>query len=151
MTNLLLFNVMDGVLIAAVVAMLGMMLWSSSRQRKAQADYVSMLDTLRTGMRVKMASGLLGRIKEIREEAPGFKTVLVETGEGKNLTYLTFTIDAVQGIVNEEAINNLNVQAAAKTLINGEPVTEEKKPDFNAAEYVEKRNEEVTTKPKKSK
>ena len=154
MTNLFLFTAMDGVLIGVVVLMIGFMFWQGSKQRKAQADYMGMLDTLRIGMRVKMASGLLGRIKEIREEAPGFKTITVETGEGKNVSVLTFTIDAVQGVVNEEAINQLNMQAAAqaqtpaaesKTLINGEPA------GFDAASYVEKRNEESKKKSKKDK
>ena len=91
------------------------MLVQGRRQKKAQEDYMSMLDTLRPGVKVKMASGLLGRIKEIREEAPGFKTVTLNIGDGKNPVEMTFVIEAVQGIVNEEAINKLNAEKMLAT------------------------------------
>ncbi len=123
-----------------LVGMIVMMFVQSRRSKKAQDDYVAMLDTLRVGVKVKMASGLLGRIKEIREEAPGFKTIVVSTGDDKNATTMTFMIEAVQGIVNEEAINRMNVEQLAKavnaqeegaavtneadnvTKVNGEPI-----------------------------
>lgn len=125
-----------------LVGMIVMMFVQGRRSKKAQDDYLSMLDTLRVGVKVKMASGLLGRIKEIREEAPGFKTIVVSTGDDKNATTMTFMIEAVQGIVNEEAINRLNVEQLAAavnaqeagaettattdtvTKVNGEPVDE---------------------------
>ena len=99
--------VLIGVLLAGMVAL---MLVQGRRQKKAQADYMAMLDTLRPGVKVKMASGLLGRIKEIREEAPGFKTITLNIGDDKNVVEMTFVIEAVQGIVNEEAINKLNAE-----------------------------------------
>lgn len=118
-----------------LVGMVVLMVVQGRRQKKAQDDYLAMLDTLRVGIKVKMASGLLGRIKEIREEAPGFKTVVIETGDPKNPVLMTFVLEAVQGIVNEEAISQLNLQKAAaqvepketqpkeaETKINGEPV-----------------------------
>ena len=123
-----------------LVGMIVMMFVQSRRSKKAQDDYMSMLDTLRVGVKVKMASGLLGRIKEIREEAPGFKTIVVSTGDDKNATTMTFMIEAVQGIVNEEAINRMNVEQLAAavnaqeegtasasaddnvTKVNGEPI-----------------------------
>lgn len=105
--------VLIGVLL---VGMIAMMFIQSRRSKKAQDDYMSMLDTLRVGVKVKMASGLLGRIKEIREEAPGFKTIVVSTGDDKNATTMTFMIEAVQGIVNEEAINRMNVEQLAAAV-----------------------------------
>ena len=69
-------NIVSYILIGVLLlGMVVLMLVQGRRQRKAQEDYMSMLDTLRPGVKVKMASGLLGRIKEIREEAPGFKTI----------------------------------------------------------------------------
>lgn len=118
-----------------LVGMIVLMVVQGRKSKKAQDDYMAMLDNLRVGMKVKMASGLLGRIKEIREEAPGFKTVVLETGDARNATEMTFVLEAVQGIVNEEAINKLNVEKAAaqletkepevlqtETKINGEPI-----------------------------
>jgi preprotein translocase YajC subunit len=103
--------IINGILIAFVVLMFVMMFISSGKQRKAQADFLSMIDTLRAGMRVKMQSGVIGRIKEIREEAPGFRVVLIETGDDKNNAVVLYDIHAVQGIINEEAIMQLNIKA----------------------------------------
>ena len=105
-------NIVSYILIGVLLlGMVALMLVQGRRQKKAQEDYMSMLDTLRPGVKVKMASGLLGRIKEIREEAPGFKTVTLNIGE-KNPVEMTFVIEAVQGIVNEEAINKINAEKA---------------------------------------
>jgi preprotein translocase subunit YajC len=150
MANLILAqgDVFNLILISGLIAVfLAFILWQNSRQRRAQADYMAMIDTLRIGTRVKMASGVIGRIKELREEAPGFKTVLIETGGGKNVSYLTYTLDAVQGIVNEEALAQLNAQAAAitppyATPAEPEPAKEVRATEetFDAASYVGKRN-----------
>jgi preprotein translocase YajC subunit len=107
-------------LIAIVVLMFGMMIWTGSKQKKAQADFMAMLDTLRAGMRVKMSSGVIGRIKEVTEEAPGFKTVLIETGDDKNHSCLLYDINAVQGIVNEEALAQLKIRENLKELEKAE-------------------------------
>ena len=106
-----------------IVAMIVFIVVQGRRQKKAQNDYMAMLDTLRPGVKVKMASGLLGRIKEIREEAPGFKTVTLNVGEDKNMVEMTFVIEAVQGIVNEEAINRLNAEKLAAAVAE-QPSTE---------------------------
>ncbi len=126
-------NIVSYILIGVLlIGMVVLMFVQGRRQKKAQDDYMAMLDTLRPGVKVKMASGLLGRIKEIREEAPGFKTITLNVGEDKNVTEMTFVIEAVQGIVNEEAINKLKMEAQlaeaenteAETKINGVPVSE---------------------------
>ena len=114
---------------AVVVAMFVFLLLQSRKQKKAQEDYMGMLDSLRPGVKVKMASGLLGRIKDIHEIAPGFKTVTLNIGEGKNVVEMSFVIEAVQGIVNEEAINRLNIEkmeAEDKAETVNEEAVEEK-------------------------
>jgi len=129
---------------AVVIAMFVFLMLQSRKQKKAQEDYMGMLDSLRPGVKVKMASGLLGRIKDIHEIAPGFKTVTLNIGEGKNVVEMTFVIEAVQGIVNEEAINRLNIE---KMEAEDKAEAQEVK-----AETVEEKKEEVTveTKPAKS-
>ncbi len=133
-------NIVSYILIGVLLlGMVVLMVVQGRRQKKAQEDYTAMLDTLRPGVKVKMASGLLGRIKEIREEAPGFKTVTLKIGEDKNTVEMTFVIEAVQGIVNEEAINKLNAEkmlAASKE---------------SAADSVEKVNVNDGVKPAKKK
>lgn len=126
-------NIVSYILIGVLLlGMVVLMLVQGRRQKKAQDDYMSMLDTLRPGVKVKMASGLLGRIKEIREEAPGFKTVTLHVGE-KNPVEMTFVIEAVQGIVNEEAINKIN---AEKVLASAgtEKATEDSKSEVSATD-----------------
>ena len=119
--------------------MFGMMIWTGSKQKKAQADFMAMLDTLRAGMRVKMSSGVIGRIKEIVEEVPGFKTVLIETGDDKNHSYLVYDINAVQGIVNEEALAQLKIKENLKELerAEAERKAEAEKGEVTAAEAEE--------------
>ena len=106
-------NIVSWILIGIfLVAIVIIFVKQSRSQKKAQEDYLAMLDKLRPGVKVKMASGLLGRIKEIREDVPGFKTVTLKIGEDKNTVEMTFVIEAVQGIVNEEAINQLKIEKA---------------------------------------
>lgn len=122
-------NIVSYIMLGVVlIAMFVFMILQGRKQKKAQEDYVSMLDSLRPGTKVKMASGLLGRIKDIREEAPGFKTVTLNIGEDKNVVEMTFVIEAVQGIVNEEAINKLKLEKLAEeqqASANNEVASEE--------------------------
>ncbi len=110
-------NIVSYIMLGAVlIAMFVFMGMQGRKQKKAQDDYMAMLDSLRPGVKVKMASGLLGRIKEIREEAPGFKTITLNIGDDKNLVPMTFVIEAVQGVVNEEALNRIKLQEAEEQM-----------------------------------
>ncbi|MDR0461869.1 MAG: preprotein translocase subunit YajC [Christensenellaceae bacterium] len=104
MTNLLL-KMKSGdigfyVVLAVIILVFTVLVASQSRRRKTQqAEYTGMLDTLRVGTKVKTVGGVIGVIKEIREEAPGFKTVLLETP-----SLIRYDLQAIYGIVNEEKI-----------------------------------------------
>ncbi len=122
-------NIVSWILIGAIIIVMAVMVVvSGRRQKKAQEDYMGMLDTLRPGVKVKMVSGLLGRIKEIREELPGFKTVTLNIGEDKNVIEMTFVIEAVQGVVNEEAINKIKTE---NMLADADKATEVKSENAN--------------------
>ena len=124
-------NIVSLILLSVVlVAMFAFMLVQGRKQKKAQDDYMAMLDSLPPGVKVKMASGLLGRIKDIHEVAPGFKTITLNIGEDKNVVEMTFVIEAVQGIVNEEAINRLNMEKATAEA-KAEAFVENKAEDKN--------------------
>ncbi len=151
-------NIVSYIMLGVVlIAMFVFMILQGRKQKKAQEDYVSMLDSLRPGTKVKMASGLLGRIKDIREEAPGFKTVTLNIGEDKNVVEMTFVIEAVQGIVNEEAINKLKLeklaeeqQASANNEVASEDVPAETTADaVNDVETVAKTASKKATKKRK--
>ncbi|KAI4453338.1 queuine trna-ribosyltransferase [Holotrichia oblita] len=114
--------------------------------------------------RVRTVGGIIGRIKEIREEGPGVKTVLLQTSDDKNPAYALFDIQAIYGVIAEEghtlqgtitpatetkaigtASNKADVLASKKTEIasgldSESTKTEVEQDNFNAREYVEKRN-----------
>ena len=111
MTNLLNANFLTNPatwIFFGLLAFLVVMAASTIRRRKtAQSEYMGMLDTLRPGMRVKTVGGVIGTIREIREEAVGFKTVLLETP-----SLILYDLQAIYGVVNEDALANqpANVQ-----------------------------------------
>lgn len=137
-----------------LIILFGVMIWFSSRRRKmAQTQVAQMHDGLRPGQRVRTVGGVVGRIKEIREESPGFKTVLLETGNAKNPAFMLFDIQAIYGIVPEEGHT---IQGTPITTSHDQPnASNESQPnpdsDLNAAEYVSKRNNLSATKSKQTK
>ncbi len=148
-------NIVSYIMLGAVlIAMFVFMGTQGRKQKKAQDDYMAMLDSLRPGVKVKMASGLLGRIKEIREEAPGFKTVTLNIGDDKNTVSMTFVIEAVQGIVNEEALNRIKLQEAEEQMAAAtvaEEITTPVEVDNQSVAIEESHAETVTATKKKSK
>jgi preprotein translocase subunit YajC len=104
-----------------VVFFVFMILMQSKRRRAAQTEYNGMIDTLRAGVRVKTVGGVIGKIIEMREEAPGFKTVLLETGAGKNVSYVLYDIQAIYGIVNDEAINRATQLTEKSAIQQSQP------------------------------
>jgi len=108
-----------------VVVFMLLVVMQTRRRRTAQAEYSGMLETLRAGMRVKTVGGVIGRIREIREEAPGFKTVLLETGDSKNPSLVLYDLQAIYGIVDDEAILAKKMEdAQAQNIQNHEPADE---------------------------
>jgi|GEM_PF-2237642 len=141
---------------------LALMIWFSSRRRKVTQDQVmKMHDELRPGQRIRTVGGVVGRIKEIREESPGFRTVLLETGNAKYPAYMLFDIQAVYGIVPEEGHTLsgspiIDPAASANARVTkaqdaSSAVTASSEDDINAREYVDKRNNFSTTKKKQTK
>ena len=95
-----------------IIAIFVVMLVLQSRRRKtAQAEYSGMIESLRPGARVKTVGGVIGRIVEIREEAPGFKTVLLETGTDKSKSFVLYDLQAIYGVVNDEAVARANAKS----------------------------------------
>ena len=133
------------VLLGGIVLVGVLIVLNTSKRKKLQGEMSGMLDNLRPGDRVKTVGGVIGRIKEIREEAPGFKTVLIESGSAKNPTTVLYDIQAIYGVINEEAVNAKIAEEAARELEEKkEPeVVIEEEPsdvDFDAKKYVSKRN-----------
>jgi len=126
-----------------------MMVLNRRRQKRVMEGQVAMLDRLRMGMRVKTVSGVIGRIKEIREEVGGLRTVLIETGNDKFNSFMQVDINAVMEIVGEETLVPATppAQAIPSGATEHQPETFESMKarsregrDFDAAEFVEKSN-----------
>jgi len=148
-----------------LVALGGMLLYSVRKRRNVRETIEKMLDELRPGQRIRTVGGVIGRIKEIREEAPGIKTVLLLTGNDKYPAYMLFDIQAIYGIIAEEG-HTIDGAPLPKTPATGDTQTspepkliplDDEAPektdlatDFNARDYVEKRNA-VANKSKKKK
>ena len=110
------------VLAIIVIIFIAMVTMQTRRRRTQQTEYAGMLETLRPGMRVKTVGGVIGVIREIREEAPDFKTVLLETGDEKNPSLVLYDLQAIYGAIDEEAV----LKAKAEQTKN---IEEHKQPD----------------------
>lgn len=99
---------MMGVIIFMFVVMI---MFQNKKRSKAQGEYNSMIDSLRVGVRVKTVGGVIGKILEIREEAVGFRTVLLETGSEKSKSIVLYDIQAIYGIVDDLAIAQSKLDA----------------------------------------
>jgi len=138
-----------------IVGLVVMMIWSRRRNSAARQEAEKMLDELRPGQRVRTYSGIIGRIKEIREETPAHttekgvnvpavKTVLLETGSDKNPSTMLFDVHAIHGLIPEEGhtIEGLPVMKlpAPEKQELLQPTDPADPSDLNAREYVDKRN-----------
>ena len=111
---------------------------------------VQMLDRLRKGMRIKTVSGVIGRIKEIREEFGGMRTVIIETGNDKYSSFLQLDINAIMEVVAED-IPQIEPEEQPEEKPVEQPAIEPASPEenFDAAEFVNASNN--TRKPTKPK
>jgi preprotein translocase subunit YajC len=129
-----------------------MMLLQNNRRKKAEAEYKQKIDEMQVGMRVKTYSGVIGIIREIREEAPNFKTVLIETGDekSKDKTVILYDLYAINGIVD-----TAKIEQAKKASENAAPNNNsaQQKPDVQQNNDGNKGvdNAENAFKPQKSK
>ena len=82
----------------------GMIFFQSKRRRRHMEHQQDMMNRLRSGMRIKTVAGTIGRIKEIREESNGLKTILLETGTGKDVSYLLMDVQAILNIMDEDRL-----------------------------------------------
>jgi len=119
-----------------------MMFLQRRRQRNMMETQGAMLDRLRMGMRVKTVSGVIGRIKEIREEVGGLRTVLIESGNDKFTSFMQVDINAIMEIVNDHSEQVEQVEQVEQPKI-------EAGDGFDVAEFVEKSNNERQSKPKR--
>lgn len=116
LANLLAVDVGSVVMIVLMcAAVIGLMVYSSSKQRKRQQETMEMLDAIRPGNKVKTIGGICGVVVEI---CPEDNTFILETGsEASGKSYIKFDKQAVyqtDAVVNKEEIA-LEAPAEEKT------------------------------------
>jgi len=168
---------MEFIIIGVVAAMMvGLVFWQARSRKRMSQNHEQMVHNMRPGMRVRTVSGLIGRIVEIREEAPQFTTILLETGTDKGgKSFLLFDIGAISAVIDDEMLQRAREEKArldaekriednkreaeqriadAKTIPVVDPtVTTDSQANsndsFDAATFVEKSNNTRNTKKRK--
>jgi len=97
------------------ILIIGLFMWQSKSRRKMHEQQDQMAKSLRPGLRIKTVAGVIGRIKEVREEAPHLTTALIETGHGKEISYMLIDINAIMAIIDEEMLLRAKQSADATT------------------------------------
>ena len=78
-----------------------MIMARNSQRNRVMSAHNQLLDSLRPGMRINVG-GIIGRIKTIKEDATGMKTILLQTGDDKNPGYILVDARAVVGVMDDE-------------------------------------------------
>ncbi|MCL2846160.1 MAG: preprotein translocase subunit YajC [Firmicutes bacterium] len=126
------------ILMGVLIGFLVLMMFLQTRNRRRMVDeQARMIDRLRPGMRVKTVAGVIGRIREIREENATLRTVLLETGHHDRVSFVLYDVQAIMAIM-DEAMTNTPVVAAPEPTPE---ITEAPATDFDAATFVEKSND----------
>ena len=93
-----------GILIILVVFLIFMLVFSASKRKKDAQMAEDFANNLKVGDKIKTYSGIYGKIVSIKD-TPSGKVATIETGEGKNVSYMTVDVFAIYNIetpVNEK-------------------------------------------------
>ncbi|MCL2756034.1 MAG: preprotein translocase subunit YajC [Firmicutes bacterium] len=146
-------NAVEIVIISVLVLLfVGMIVLQTRRRRSVMNEQMSMIDKLRPGMRVKTVAGVIGRIKEIREENANLKTVLLETGHGSHTSFALYDIQAILAVLDEPGANitvsNVTMEETPTNAPTFEEMQAQINDGFNAEDFVKKSNSTRTPKKK---
>lgn len=118
------------------------------RRRKYQDEVTNLLSNLQVGDKVKTYTGVFGTIVEIKEWANG-NSVLLATGEGDKISYISVDLNAIYGIDNREKKSEEKTEEV-ESKETEKPEAKEETPVENAevkeevsAEKVENNSKEI--------
>lgn len=92
-----------GLLIVLVVALVALMFISFNRRKKEDAYRNDLMQKVVPGAMVKTYYGLYGKVLKVTETTDG-KILLIETGEGKKISYQNIHINAVYGLDEKQEV-----------------------------------------------
>lgn len=147
-------------LIVMGVLIVGYFFYSSYRRKKDYAQAQQAIDELKVGDKIVTTSGMFGTIKGISETTFG-KVFLIESGEGKNISYFNIGANAIWGLDTKEDVvldeegNPLQTpedmkKAKEKLLKTVEKKEEAKEETVENKEEQKQEAEEKKTAPKKT-
>ena len=116
-----------GILIILVVFLIFMLVFSASKRKKDAQMAEDFANNLKVGDKIKTYSGIYGKIVSIKD-TPSGKVATIETGEGKNVSYMTVDVFAIYNIetpVNEKKESNAVASKNDEVAIQSENVQSE--------------------------
>jgi len=126
-----------------VLVFVVMIMFQVRRRKRVMAEQETLLDRLRPGMRIKTVAGTIGRIRELRDEGGGQRTILIETGFGNNMSFMLIDFQAVLAVMDEPMTTSATTPLTMQTEAAAEDCkfTEmQKESELDAKEFVEKSN-----------
>ena len=101
-----------GILIILVVFLIFMLVFSASKRKKDAQMAEDFANNLKVGDKIKTYSGIYGKIVSIKD-TPSGKVATIETGEGKNVSYMTVDVFAIYNI--EKPVNEKKESSSKNT------------------------------------
>ena len=116
-----------GLLLILVAFLVFMLVFSSTRRKKEAKMAEDFANNLKVGDKIKTYSGIYGKIISIKD-TPSGKVATIETGEGKNVSYMTVDVFSIYNI--EQPVQEKKQQVEdKKETENSKEIKEEAKTD----------------------
>lgn len=137
-------------MVVLVVLVILFFVYTHIRNKKEQAKYQEMTNSLEKGDKVLTSAGIIGKIVNI-ENKDMYKLVTIETGSGKNKGYITFDSQAIYTVLEKKNAKQVEKVEETKKEENAEVIEQTELPAQNAEVKENEENVEIKEeKPKKS-
>lgn len=137
-----------------LVLVIGIFILNYFRSKKAKDNLREVVSSLKVGDKVKTYSGFYGTIVEISETTDG-RVAVLETGEGKNKSYISIDMNAIYAIDQKKPITfdengNVIIEGEEPAPAPVEPALEQPAKKTETKKKTEKKAEEKKPTAKKS-
>ena len=129
-----------GLLLILVAFLVFMLVFSSTRRKKEAKMAEDFANNLKVGDKIKTYSGIYGKIISIKD-TPSGKVATIETGEGKNVSYMTVDVFSIYNIEQPVQEKKQHIEEV-KTIQN--EVKQEDKQENEENKEIEVKQEETT-------
>ncbi len=137
-----------GLLIILVVFLVFMLVFSASKRKKDAQMAEDFANNLKVGDKIKTYSGIYGKIISIKD-TPSGKVATIETGEGKNVSYMTVDVFAIYNIESPVKEKTNESKLENNETIKDEPINNLESNEVKT-ENVDKQDKKTTKKKKEN-